>query len=190
MTGQSHSYSPAVASLLETARRNELGPGRPVQAVRPVLAALAPETIVAPRAVADAEMARACLAGLWLRFNFLHESHSISQDIETPTGSYWHGIMHRREPDFGNAKYWFRRVGRHPVFEPLGVAAQELAANPRLGEAAQALVEQQEWNPFAFVDLCEQVLDEPSPLADLCRGIQQREWQLLFDYSYRQAVVA
>jgi hypothetical protein len=190
MSSQSRSYSPPVASLLESARRNELGPGRPVAAVRPALAALSPETILAPHAVADIEMAQACLAGLWLRFNFLHESHSISQGIETPAGSYWHGIMHRREPDFGNAKYWFRRVGRHPVFEPLGVAARELALEARAGEAARALEEQQEWNPFVFVDLCEQALDEPSRLNDLCRDIQQREWRLLFDHCYRQAAAA
>ena len=66
-------------------------------------------------------MALACMAGLWLRHDFLDESHRISQDLENPSGSYWHGIMHRRELDFSNAKYWFRRVGMHRVFEPLWV---------------------------------------------------------------------
>ena len=54
------------------------------------------------------DMAQACLAGLWLYHDFLDESHSISQEIATSTGSFWHGIMHRREPDPSNAKYWFR----------------------------------------------------------------------------------
>ncbi len=58
-------------------------------------------------------------AGLWLLAGNLDESHQISQSIESPEGSFWHGIMHRREGDFWNAKYWFRRVGRHPVLSEL-----------------------------------------------------------------------
>src|SRR5262245_25063275 len=51
--------------------------------------------------------AQACLAGLWLLANDLNASHRISQELETPEGSYWHAVMHRREGDYGNAKYWF-----------------------------------------------------------------------------------
>ena len=58
------------------------------------------------------ELARACLAGLWLYHDFLDEAHRISQSLHGREGSYWHGIMHRREGDFANAKYWFHRVGR------------------------------------------------------------------------------
>ena len=49
-------------------------------------------------------MASACLAGLWLYHDYLDESHAVSQSIHTPAGSYWHGLMHRREPDFANPK--------------------------------------------------------------------------------------
>ena len=52
----------------------------------------------------DAECVR---SGLFLYFSALDESHRISQGIATSSGSYWHGIMHRQEGDWSNAKYWF-----------------------------------------------------------------------------------
>jgi hypothetical protein len=188
MSFDTSTYPPLVAQLLEDDRLNALGPGEANPALRPALAALTPEAIVAPHAVRNRDMALACLSGLWLRHDFLDRSHRISQEIQTSTGSYWHGIMHRREPDFGNAKYWFRQVGRHPVFEPLCTAARELAAGPDAAAAAsQWLLEQTEWNPFDFVDLCQRAIDESSPLTALCRKIQQREWQLLFGYCHAEA---
>lgn len=53
-------------------------------------------------------------AALWLYADDLDRSHAVSQQIETPTGAYWHGIMHRREGDFQNSLYWMRRAVSHP----------------------------------------------------------------------------
>src|SRR5690606_25308131 len=127
----------------------------------------------------DREMARACLAGLWLYHDFLDESHRISQDLPGETGSYWHGIMHRREPDADNAKYWFRRVGRHPVFPALRDAAAELARTSPAPDAS-FLWRQAEWDPAGFVNLCERARGSGSDLEALCRQVQLREWELLF----------
>jgi len=59
-------------------------------------------------------------AALWLYVDELDKSHTISQGIEDQTGSFWHGIMHRREGDFSNSHYWFRRVGTHPAMALMG----------------------------------------------------------------------
>lgn len=59
----------------------------------------------------------ALASGLWLYVDALDRSHRISQGIDDSTGSFWHGIMHRREGDFSNSHYWFRRAGLHPVME-------------------------------------------------------------------------
>jgi hypothetical protein len=55
------------------------------------------------------------LAALWLLEGDLEQSHRFSQRWETLNGSYWHAIMHRREGDYSNAKYWYRRTSKSPV---------------------------------------------------------------------------
>jgi hypothetical protein len=180
--------SPALAELIVPGRLNPLGPGTPNLEARAKLQSLGPEVAFAPHAVRDRDMAAASLAGLWLYHNYLDESHRISQEIDTPTGSYWHGLMHRREPDFGNAAYWFRRVGRHPVFGALRQAAAEIASAAKVGPAAHFLVEQAQWDPFAFNSLCERSLDQATPMETLCREVQLREWEILFDFCCRQAL--
>jgi len=181
------SYGPAVDTLLAPLRLNELGPGRPNPAARKQLAALLPEQVCAPRAVRDRSAANACLAALWLYHDFLDESHSLSQDLSTVEGSYWHGLMHRREPDYGNTKYWFRRVGEHPTGRLLAPAARELAVETSLDDDSRFLTTQTTWDHFRFVDLCEAAATGHSEASELCRQIQQREWFLLFDHCWRRA---
>jgi len=186
-------YGGACRQLLACDRLCELGPAAPKAERRPALTALDEAALFESRSIGDRNMAAACLAGLWLLHDFLDESHTISQGIQTTTGSYWHGIMHRREPDFSNAKYWFRRVGEHPVFESLCGAARRLANPFPANRATSFLTQQTAWDPFAFVDLCESVgrgraNQETASQETLCRQIARAEWELLFDYSYRMAV--
>jgi hypothetical protein len=124
----------------------------------------------------------AALSGLYLYFCAYDKSHSLSQDIPSAEGSFWHGIMHRQEPDPGNSGYWFRRVGQHPIF-------------PELRDAAAAILEQHPgtkfhvkgmWDPFAFIDYCEEARRKPgSTDEETAMAIQLAEWQLLFDYCAR-----
>ncbi len=170
----------------QTPRLNELGPGTPAAAMHDELAALSVERLFQNK-IADRDMASCCLAGLWLYYDYLDESHTISQSIETREGSYWHGIMHRREPDYGNAKYWFRRVGEHPIDDELSAAARELARSVPADTASRFLIEQPHWDSFRFIDLCQAAANGRSASALLCRQIQQREWWLLFGYCFERA---
>jgi hypothetical protein len=181
-------YNKIVGELLASAPLNGLGAGKPFEAARAQLEQLSAETLAAPHRPRDRAAAAACCAGLWLRYDFLQESHEISQQIENPDGSFWHGIMHRRESDFGNAKYWFGRVSGHPVFGELVVEAARLARQFSGDGAAGYLVTQPEWDADRFVDLCESVIGTGSDVEMLCREIQRREWDLLFDFCYRKAV--
>jgi hypothetical protein len=130
----------------------------------------------------DRDMAACAVAGVWLLHDYLHQSHTISQAIDTPTGSFWHAIMHRREGKFSNAKYWFRRVGQHPIFEQLAARAAELAAERGEATAVQRLTAGNQWEPFAFVDLCQSASRGREAIRDICLDIQQAEWELLFDF--------
>jgi len=141
------------------------------------LGAASPRTLF-PRARAP----EAALSGVWLYFSCLEESHQVSQNIPTPEGSFWHGIMHRQEPDAGNSAYWFRRVGTHAIFAPLHEKAVALSAQyPDTG-----LEPAGRWDPFRFIDFCEQARRKlGSAVERLALEIQRAEWQLLFDYCAR-----
>ncbi len=111
----------------------------------------------------------AALAGLYLYFSCMEESHAISQSVETPDGSYWHGLLHRQEPDPGNAAHWFRRAGKHPVLPAVRSAAAELGIK--------------DWDPFQFIDYCEAARRRPASEEErIALLVQRAEWQLLFDY--------
>ncbi|MBD3674842.1 MAG: hypothetical protein HUJ26_15100 [Planctomycetaceae bacterium] len=98
------------------------------------------------------------MAGLLLIHDFLEPSHQFSQSLEgegvDANGDYWHGIMHRREPDFGNSKYWFRRVGTHPCFTRLAEEACKLVKRYDDDELTRAVnsFSGSEWDSFAVVD--------------------------------------
>jgi hypothetical protein len=147
----------AVAELLALPHPVSLGPGAPAESLRARLTA------------ACAMVPPACAAGLWLRFDFLDESHKVSQEDEGhPDRDFWHAIMHRREPDAANSKYWWRRVGKHPVLAQLRDRA------PEVGYAFRT--------PEAFVDFCERVRDTGGAEEETAKRVQQLEWELLFAY--------
>ncbi|MBN2328866.1 MAG: hypothetical protein JXR73_17130 [Candidatus Omnitrophica bacterium] len=180
-------YGPAAAKLLRDYRLFDLGPGTPVEAMRATLRAVTPGDLFQGKTIYDEYMAYACMSGLWLYFDFLPESHRISQSIPSTTGSLWHGIMHRREPDYPNAKYWLQKFSSHPIYEPLQDYAVQLAK--RSEGAPEIFVDPSDsWDPFAFVDLCEQYSGQSSDAEAFCQQIQRREWELLFDYCYKRAI--
>jgi hypothetical protein len=45
----------------------------------------------------------------------LERAHILVQEASDADGTYIHGIVHRVEGDFDNARYWFRRTAVHPA---------------------------------------------------------------------------
>jgi hypothetical protein len=121
----------------------------------------------------------AAKAGLLLYLGDWEGAHSVSQDISSVEGSYWHALVHRQEPDAGNSLYWFRQVGSHPIFALLQKDAALIVT--RYPEAGIALAA--EWNPEAFIDLCENARRKPgSELERAAIEIQHAEWLRLFQW--------
>ena len=141
----------------------------------------------------------ALFAGLYQWHDFLDESHVQSQSIEGQgqlrLGDYWHAIMHRREPDYANSRYWFRQVGRQPIFKELATCADRiLQEHTRAGRPGDAerwrslLMRGDTWNPAAFVDLCEACHGRDDPLTFAARRIQQAEMALLMQATIAAAI--
>ncbi len=171
---RSADYGPAVARLLGEPRLAELGPGSLDTTARAALRAFDPLTDLGGTVVSR-EFALACHSGLWLYHDGLDESHTISQDLPSAEGSFWHAIMHRREPDAFNSKYWWHRVGPHPVLDQLREQA------PALGYGYTT--------PEAFVDVCERVRGTAGADEEVAKRVQLLEWQILFDWCYLKAIV-
>jgi hypothetical protein len=127
----------------------------------------------------SADEPEAPMAGLYLYFSCFEEAHRLIDDPRSSDGEYWHAILHRREPDAGNAAYWFRRAGEHPAFERLAAEAKEI-----LKRYPQVEFRVGKWDPFAFVHFCERARTQPGSAQERAAiEIQRAEWQILFDYS-------
>ncbi|WP_406696053.1 hypothetical protein V5E97_34170 [Singulisphaera sp. Ch08] len=126
----------------------------------------------------------ALVAGLFQIHDFWEASHEAAQQAdglgERAVSAYWHGIAHRREPDSGNASYWFRRVGQHSIFEPLAESVRRLLATLPDRSLGDHLLNGNQWNPFGFISLCRD--GKPTPaLAPLARRLQRREMIALLE---------
>ena len=192
-------YTPAIAETIE-----KLEAGNPLPTLVPqaawsteltdALESASLDELFHGESVKNTTFGEAIKSGLLLWNDALDESHNISQGLENQTGSYWHGIMHRREPDYSNAKYWFGRVGTHPIFPALrerALAILKETSNPSdaLANIAQTIEAEENWDAYQFIDWCQAAEDESD--VDITRFLQQvqaEEIKLLLAYSYQNAV--
>src|SRR5687767_10936948 len=181
--------SPVVRDLLsEDGVYRELVGINPVSASRrKTLSQLPPDQLLARPAPAGADL-RPLMAGLWLWCDGLEESHAISQALSSPTGSFWHAIMHRREGDFSNAKYWYARCRHHPALARIATLIRTNLGDAAVVGPLHSLV-RDEWDADGFVDVVEAVhRDRNDPLYPTAVRLQQLEWRGLFDHCLAEAV--
>jgi hypothetical protein len=158
----------------DASRFPKSGPGQPI-----VSAARLKEVVNTCQAIQEfSEPVKQCFcAGVLLLWDCLEESHQISQSVKDHdmccTADYWHGMMHRREPDLGNAGYWFRRVGRHPAMLRLERHLDDWLA--AIGQTSP-LNSGGHWNPDAVIAAWSEALGDPaSSQTDSLRAVQYLE---------------
>jgi len=162
--------------LLETTELAPLGPGpRPGVLPRDELLAKLGALFSDAKIAGQRQQLITALILLW--HDHLDASHSIAQEIENADGSFLHGIMHRREPDYGNAKYWFRRTGSHPAFPEIARRVKALPS-PGLGQ-----LDYDTWDPYAFIDACQKFAGSQNKSAtDFLQQVQQFESVVVLEH--------
>ena len=85
--------------------------------------------------------------GLWLYVDNLYRAHDLCQDIHTLDVSYWHAIMHRREGDYPNSRYWHAKATGHALLakSPNGLVPEVEAVNAVVSDELLAK-QQAEWS--------------------------------------------
>ncbi|MCE9610828.1 MAG: hypothetical protein K8R23_11600 [Chthoniobacter sp.] len=129
------------------------------------------------RAIGQPEKFALVRGGLLYAVDAIHEAHTIFQEAKDDLGAYWHGMMHRREGDFENARYWYRRAGALPCFAALHRAAGEFSAD---------MARQPGWDPYLLTGECERARFGAEENVTQLAKLQLAEFEGVFDYTWRQ----
>jgi hypothetical protein len=121
------------------------------------------ETLSGGKPIADGKMFALVRGALFCAVDALDDAHRIFQDDPGDLGSYWHGVMHRREGDFDNARYWFRRAGKLPISDKMHAAA-------------------------ALTGMCEQAKFGDTDAIPECLRLQRVEFDELLAYCWRKSL--
>ena len=121
---------------------------------------------------------RACLIRCLLLYanDALSEAHRLVQDVSGDLAAYLHGMIHRREEDFENARYWFSRAGELPFFGELQKQSAQISED---------MAKQLNWDPYLFVTLCERSKYGSRTSVKTLVALQKAEFSTLLDYLYR-----
>ena len=117
-------------------------------------------------------------AMLWLRVGIIEPAHEIVQNGSTPIASYLHGVVHRLEADYWNAKYWFRQVNDKRLLQSLSKAVVDKVEQEGLSDIAVNLkvIDGSTFSPSEFVSAHEHLNQPANELSSNATAIQRIAW--------------
>ena len=167
------------------------------------LDATAPESLIVGD-VTSPENRALLLAGLHVFNDDCEQSHTICQgfDRECVPANFWHGVIHRREPDFRNARGWFGRAERWEGLLQIRDRVQDLLQRvlmmPEYGHARDTAFGLKRhldaagiWDAGFYIDMCADFREreDPDPMEEiLLEEIQEAEMVAALDWTNRCAV--
>lgn len=165
---------------------------RPNQGAKAILDQIDNAKLLGVRELKSEAMAVAVRALLYLWNGWIAECVKHAQGTEEKESLYISGFALRASGQPEQAKKLFQRLGPHPVCERMlthflqTVGSSRDLAIKRVRETAEL---GQAWEPFAFIDLCEQArTGKLSPeRAQLVTQLQRKEFELLFCHCYEGA---
>jgi len=108
---------------------------------------------------------------LFLLAGGMEQAHRIVQELSTSNAAYIHGMIHRIDDDFDNARYWFRRAGTGPATAEM---YRRVAANS-LTVASHPI-----WDPIRITDMLE--ASRTGSVTDELRTILTIEFEVLLQF--------
>ncbi|BAM02247.1 hypothetical protein [Phycisphaera mikurensis] len=111
-------------------------------------------------------------AALWLYVDDLDRAHDLVQALHTPTGSLLHAILHRREGDFPNALYWYRKAGHHPAFARIDLTGGGAGSGTAVAR----------YEAGRFVEQVQHAVETKNPENPALVSQQNKEWVALFGW--------
>ena len=137
-------YSAFITDFLREAQLPRLSATEPVPVKRLIQRVAVAEDHEIARA--KGPEARCIRSLLFIAAGGVDQAHRIVQEISTSDAAYIHGIIHRIDDDFDNARYWFRRAG----MEPASAEIYRRAAANSLTVASHPI-----WDPLLVTDMVE-----------------------------------
>jgi hypothetical protein len=98
-------------------------------------------------------------------------AHRIAQESSSADGAYVHGMIHRIEDDFDNARYWFFRVGVHPASPE--IYRRAAANSPRVASHPT-------WDPGRITDWLEE--SRSKGITEELRSVLRIESEVLLEH--------
>jgi hypothetical protein len=95
---------------------------------------------------ANGPQARCARSLLLLAAGEVDQAHRLVQELSTTDAAYIHGVIHRIDDDFNNARYWFRGARMHPA----GAEMYRRAAAGSPTVARHSI-----WDPVLVTDMVE-----------------------------------